>query len=100
MLDEALIRELSGCGIDLRPYEQTWSELARLLAAFEAVARSGVNAIVKLDGARPGPAIYTVVVSGGSLGEHFFRNDGAELKALLREALTFFIEHVGRRSGV
>jgi hypothetical protein len=46
--------------------------------------------VVKIDGGRSDGSVYTVVVSGGRLGEDFFRNDGADLATLLQEAISFY----------
>jgi hypothetical protein len=70
-----------------------WGRVSGLLAALDAVGRDGANAMVKIDGARPNGEIYTVVVSGGKLGDAFFRKDGADVDALLRDAVSFYREH-------
>jgi hypothetical protein len=64
------------------------------LAAFEAIGRDGATALIKVDGQRSDESIFTVVVSGGPLGDVFFRKDGADLEALLREAVMFYRAHV------
>lgn len=67
-----------------------WRDSSGLLAVFDAIGRDGASAIVKVDGARPDGSIYTVVVSGGKLEDAFFRKDGADLDALLQEAISFY----------
>jgi hypothetical protein len=95
MLEEALLSGLNRCGLDVRIQLEAWNEVVELLAALDAIARSGSNALVKIDGGRPGPEVYTVVVSGGRLGETFFRKDGADLRSLLRDGVSFFIGNAG-----
>lgn len=67
-----------------------WSDAAGLLAALDAIGREGASAVVKIDGGRPNDSKYTIVVSGGRLGEAFFRKDGDDLVALLVEAVEFY----------
>jgi hypothetical protein len=90
MTDEQILSALSAAGLDVRI--QDWRDLAFLLAAFNAVGRTGTNALVKIDGARADNRFYTVVLSGGQLGDAFFRNDGSELEPILREALAFYVQ--------
>jgi hypothetical protein len=67
-----------------------WAGMADLLSVFDAIGRDGTNAIVKIDGARGADCAYTVLVSGGRLGDSFFRKDGASLPDLLVEAIEFY----------
>ena len=90
MSDKELIGEMVASG---RVHEQQlalWSEVAGLLALFDAIGRDGVSAVVKIDGGRADTDVYTVVVSGPRLGEAFFRQDGSDLAALLRAAIAFY----------
>lgn len=90
MLDDALRSELGRHRIDRSAHLHVWSEAIELLAIAESVVRSGgSNLVIKVDGGRAEHDIYTVVVSGGRLGEAFFRKDGAALSPLLRDALAF-----------
>jgi hypothetical protein len=95
MVDEALLTDLRKIGIDIQALVAPWKDSVELLAAMDAIARAGSNAVVKIDGGRAEADVYTVVVSGGRLGEEFFRKDGADLRMLLREAVSFFAERVG-----
>jgi hypothetical protein len=94
MPDEALLLDLNRVGIDTRATVDSWKESVGLLAAFDAIGRAGSNTLVKIDGGRSASEVYTVVVSGGRLGERFFRKDGSHLQSLLREALCFYSQHV------
>lgn len=96
ILDKVLLLGLAECGVDFSPHVRSWGELVDLLAAFDAIGRSGSNAILKVDGGRGGEDVYTVVISGGRLGQEFFRKDGADLGVLLGQAVAFFIEHSSR----
>lgn len=93
--DETLHSALAEIGIDTRASLDSWRDASQLLAGLDAIGRAGSNAIVKVDGGRSGPNVYTVVVSGGRLGEAFFREDGPNLRSLLCDALTFFAKHAG-----
>jgi hypothetical protein len=95
MDDRSLLEHLRESGCIAATWVEVWRECAELLAALDAIGRQGGNALVKVDGARPDGAFYTVVISGGRLGEAFFRKDGADLPALLREAVSFYVAHVG-----
>lgn len=90
MDDESLVRSLQRSAQPSAAAVSQWSQLSLLLAALEAIGREGVIVIIKVDGARPGDSIYTVVLSGGPLGEAFFRKDGASLPDLVREAIGFY----------
>lgn len=71
-----------------------WRETAVLLAVLDSIGRDSMNAVVKIDGARMDGSIYTVVITGSKLGDDFFRKDGADLPALLREAIDFYSSRV------
>ena len=58
----------------------------------EAIARRGCVALVKIDGIRS-ESIFTVMISGGALGDAYFREDGDDLATLLRSAIAFFQAH-------
>lgn len=85
-----LLAALANLGIDRASRVPAWTGLAELLAALDALARVGTTAVVKIDGGRDGQDVYTVVVSGGRLGDAF-RRDGSDLATLLREALQFYV---------
>lgn len=98
MDDRALINKLQDSGNIAAMDVALWRDSAGLLAAFDAIGRHGVNALIKIDGARLEGSVYTVVISGGKLGEEFFRKDGKDLVALLREAISFYLDKVRSRS--
>jgi len=83
-------------GLDIDGADASWRDSLQLLAALDAVGRDGANVLLKIDGGRSDDRPYTVVVSGGRLGEEFFRKDGAALVSLLREAVVFY---AARRDG-
>lgn len=66
-----------------------WSEVAELMATLDVIGSEGASALIKIDGART-DSRYTIVLSGGPLGEFFFRKDGGDIKELLREAIEFY----------
>lgn len=68
-----------------------WSEAAKLMAAIDLIGKSGLTAVVKIDGGRV-ELPYTVLISGASLGEDFFRKDGGDINELLRAAIDFYDE--------
>jgi hypothetical protein len=94
MDDRALLEKLRQNGCAPATWVEAWRGCAELLAALDAIGREGGNALVKIDGARPDGSFYTVVISGGRLGEAFFRKDGADLPALLREAISFYLAQI------
>jgi hypothetical protein len=90
MHDQELVDGLVTSGRVREQQVTLWRDVAGLMAAFDAIGRDGVSAVVKIDGARPDAAVYTVVVSGPRLGEAFFRQDGNDLPALLGAAIDFY----------
>lgn len=94
MPDSDLLTALMKIGVDTRTVVDSWKDTVELLAAIDAIGRTGSNALVKIDGERSGPEVYTVVISGGRLGDASFRRDGSDLQSLLRDAILFFAEHV------
>ena len=90
MNDQELVEGLVIGGRVREQQVTLWRDVAGLMAAFDAIGRDGVSAVVKIDGARPDAAVYTVVISGQQLGETFFRQDGNNLPALLRAAIEFY----------
>jgi hypothetical protein len=73
---------------------ETWSRVADRLAALTLIAREGATVVVKADGERAGFALFTVVVSGGRLGDDFFRRDASDLDGLLDAAIRFYCDRV------
>lgn len=96
MNDDELLEALAQTGVESRGAAGPWSASASLLSALDAIGRDGGTALVKIDGGRADGRAYTVVVSGGRLGEEAFRRDGAELEVLLRDAIGFYVEHARR----
>jgi|SRR6185437_12441786 len=94
MNENALVEELQESGYVTVEQVARWRDAARLLAAFDAIGSEGAIAVVKVDGERTDGWRYTVVVSGGRLGAVFFRKDGPDLNALLREAISFYRAHM------
>lgn len=73
-----------------KPVEANWSGIDSVLPALEAMANDGSVVVIKLDGQRKPPkdnGRYTVLVSGGKLGEDFFRIDTAVLEEGLAAAI-------------
>ncbi|MFT3848692.1 MAG: hypothetical protein QM739_08415 [Propionivibrio sp.] len=90
MNTELLVNTLQTSGRVSGEQVSRWTDAAGLMAALDAIGRDGANAVVKIDGARPDGAVYTIVISGAQLGEAFFRKDGSDLLALLRDAIEFY----------
>ena len=90
MKDDSLLEEWQKRGLVTASHTSLWREAVELLGIFDAIGRAGANALIKIDGSRPDGSIYTVVISGGQLGDAFFRKDGTELPALLEEAISFY----------
>lgn len=93
MDSERILDLMTKAGLDVRVAAESWGGATSLLAALDAVGRDGGSALVKIDGQRCDGQVYTVLISGGRLGEDSFRRDGADLAALLRDALTFYVNH-------
>src|SRR5258705_12458975 len=74
--------------------EPDWPTFAGLWGAFEAMADDGSIVVIKLDGGRQAdvdlPKRYTVVVSGGKLGNDFFHKDTSDLALALSQAGTLY----------
>ena len=82
--------ELEAHGMIDTSRKAIWEDASNLLSVIDMVGRRGSSVVVKVDGARDNNLIYTVVISGGLLGEDFFRKDGVDLKTLLEEAISFY----------
>jgi hypothetical protein len=91
--DESMLKELQERGYVSENGVSRWRELGSLLAVLDAIGKDGASALLKVDGERQ-KAVYTVVISGGRLGEAFFRKDADDVHALLREAIDFYRAHV------
>jgi hypothetical protein len=66
-----------------------WNDAAPLLAELQRLSAGGGTVVVKIDNERQDGKIFTVVVTGARYRERFFRDDGADLVAMLRNALAF-----------
>ncbi len=92
MSDVDLLAAVSRLGIDAEGEVAVWGNAVRLLAAFDAIGRDGAVVVLKVDGVRENGLVYTVVVTGGRLHRDAgFHKDGADLQALLREAVGFYV---------
>jgi hypothetical protein len=72
-----------------------WSGCDAIWPALEEMANEGSTVVVKIDGQRRGEddnGRYTVLVSGGPLGEDFFRMDTTTLEEGLAKAILHFAE--------
>jgi hypothetical protein len=77
---------------DLRP---DWRGCDAVWDVLEEMATEGATVVIKIDGQRNGPddnGRYTVLVSGGPLGEDFFRRDSQVLEDGLAEAIVYYAE--------
>ena len=77
---------------DIRP---DWRGCDAVWDVLEEMASEGATVVVKIDGQRNGPddnGRYTVLVSGGPLGEDFFRRDTRVLEEGLAEAIVHYAE--------
>ena len=77
--------------------ERDWKIWDGLWPALETMADEGAIIVVKLDGGRTRdefPKRYTVIVSGGRLGDEFYREDTSDLEGALCEAVIFYAEKV------
>jgi hypothetical protein len=71
----------------------TWDGCDTVWKVLEEMANSGCTVVIKIDGQRKEPedsGRYTVVLSGGPLGEDFFRLDTAILEEGLAKAILYF----------
>lgn len=93
MDDKALLAQLSRVIAEPADTLETWQRSAELLAALDAIGRTGTVVLVKVDGLRV-ENVYSVVVTGGRIGEDPFRMDGADLRTLLVEAIAFVVSRL------
>ncbi|MEM9446785.1 MAG: hypothetical protein AAGA18_15695 [Verrucomicrobiota bacterium] len=69
--------------------------LSKYFSAFNKISEEGSSVVIKTDGARAAKEKFTVVISGGELGDDiFFRNDGESLQELMSDAIVFYNDEV------
>src|SRR5688572_5147245 len=71
----------------------TWSGCDAVWGVLEEMGNEGATVVIKIDGQRTGPedtGRYTVIVSGGPLGEDFFRLDTPVLEEGLAKAILYY----------
>ena len=79
-----------------------WHGCDAVWPALEKMATEGSTVVIKIDGERRGEddnGRYTVVVSGGPLGENFFRIDVSNLEEGLAKAILHFAQTTWGRKG-
>lgn len=69
-----------------------WQDSAELLGSLNVICRKGSTVVVKMDGTRSNGALFTVVLSGGLLGDDYFHKEGPDLKPLLEQAVAFYLK--------
>ncbi|AGA28263.1 hypothetical protein [Singulisphaera acidiphila] len=72
-----------------------WRGCDAIWPALEEMANEGSTVLVKIDGERVGEddnGRYTVVVSGGPLGENYFHMDATTLEEGLAKAIPHFAQ--------
>jgi len=70
---------------------EAWVEAAPLMAELQRATEGGGVLVVKVDNERD-TNVFTLVISGSKFGGRFFRQDGSDLMAILRNALAFCAE--------
>lgn len=81
--------------VGLATVPTNWSGCDAVWAVFEEMSKEGATVVIKIDGQRTHPednGRYTVLVSGGPLGEDFFRLDTPVLEDGLAKAILFYAE--------
>jgi len=81
--------------VGLATVPPNWSGCDAVWAVFEEMSKEGATVVIKIDGQRTGPednGRYTILVSGGPLGEDFFRLDTHVLEDGLAKAILFYAE--------
>lgn len=71
-----------------------WEGCDAVWNVLEEMANSGSTVVIKIDGQRTGPddnGRYTIVLSGGPLGEDFFRLDTPVLEEGLAKAILYYV---------
>jgi len=66
-----------------------WNDAAPLIAELQRATESGGVLVIKIDNERDDGRVFTVVINGSKYGGKYFRGDGADLPAILRDALAF-----------
>jgi hypothetical protein len=66
-----------------------WQDAAPLISELQRATADGGTLVIKVDNERRDANVYTVVIAGEKYGRRFFRRDGADLPAILRDALEF-----------
>jgi hypothetical protein len=94
MSTAALLDRLRTLGISPDAHADTWLDGVDLLAALDAIGRSGCCVLIKVDGLRTNGAVYTIVISGGFLVDEVFRKDGPDLVALAGAAIAHVIDRL------
>ncbi len=77
---------------EIRP---DWRGCDAVWEVVEAMAAEGAIVLIKIDGQRQGPGDsgrYTILVSGGPLGEDFFRRDTPVLEDGIALAIVYYAE--------
>ena len=78
----------------------TWSGCDAVWNVLEGMANDGSTVVIKIDGQRTGPEVndrYTVVLSGGPLGEDFFRLDTPVLEEGLAKAILYYAARIRKQ---
>lgn len=79
-----------------------WHGCDAVWPVLEEMANEGSTVVVKIDGERRGEGDngrYTVLVSGGPLGENFFRMDVSNLEEGLAKAILHFAQATWGQGG-
>jgi hypothetical protein len=82
--------------------DRDWKIWEALWPAIETMVDEGAVLVVKVDGGRTTDDLlkrYTVVLSGGKLGDDFFREDAVNLEDVLCNAVVFYAEKVWKQDG-
>ena len=75
--------------------EMSFSQFGLFFSILEKIKKNGAVVVVKLDGQRTGEedtGSYTVVISGGVLGENFIRIDDESLENALTRSIRAYVE--------
>jgi hypothetical protein len=91
-------RQVKELGLaDVRP---DWQGCDAVWSVLEEMASEGSTVVIKIDGQRRGPddnGRYTVLVSGGPLGDAFFRLDTDALEEGLAKAILHYAERCWKK---
>ncbi len=75
------------------PERSDWTCLRDLSSALEQMANEGAIVVGKIDVGRQEPGDsgrYTVVISGGLLGDDYFRRDSVSLSSAVSDGILFY----------